>query len=310
MSITLTLIHCTYSQTILEKVEPGYFPLEPPSLEYLAPEAPVPILITSRSRWGSWLVLCHHASARVCVCVCVHVCEGIWCISFCTVYKYWHNRTLQRTTSSLIYWVGFVLCSACQNWSSVHVPVVWTVKQLLEIFPLFHCCAFRSTTSLELRCVIGVVRHGDRTPKQKMKMVVKHNDFFRLFKDLGGYKKGYLKIKKPKELQVQYRPTGANSLAIAPSHLQKKPNKQSECRMVLKQHTVAYYSLYGRWNYIDHMITTFHFIMTVAEVCHTLKHFLSQLLAGICVCVYLLLSYTGNFCSDDILKCFCANYEN
>lgn len=55
---------------------------------------------------------------------------------------------------------------------------------------------------LELRCVIGIIRHGDRTPKQKMKMVVKHHDFLKLFEDLGGYKKGHLKIKKPRDLQV------------------------------------------------------------------------------------------------------------
>ena len=29
-------------------------------------------------------------------------------------------------------------------------------------------------TMMELRCVIAIVRHGDRTPKQKMKMVVTH----------------------------------------------------------------------------------------------------------------------------------------
>uniref|UniRef100_A0A1X7UU03 Inositol hexakisphosphate and diphosphoinositol-pentakisphosphate kinase n=1 Tax=Amphimedon queenslandica TaxID=400682 RepID=A0A1X7UU03_AMPQE len=53
----------------------------------------------------------------------------------------------------------------------------------------------------ELRCVIGVIRHADRTPKQKMKMIVRHHYFFSLFEELGGYKKQQIKIKKPKELQ-------------------------------------------------------------------------------------------------------------
>ena len=50
--------------------------------------------------------------------------------------------------------------------------------------------------------MIGVIRHGDRTPKQKMKMLVTHPDFFNLFTDLKGFRKGHLKIKKPKDLQV------------------------------------------------------------------------------------------------------------
>ena len=66
---------------------------------------------------------------------------------------------------------------------------------------------------MELRCVIGVIRHGDRTPKQKMKLEVKHPRFFELFKKYGGStddsvkgkggdkKKGHIKLKRPQQLQ-------------------------------------------------------------------------------------------------------------
>eukprot|EP00731_Ephydatia_muelleri_P035904 Em0177g3a len=53
----------------------------------------------------------------------------------------------------------------------------------------------------ELRCVVGIIRHGDRTPKQKMKMVVTHQKFFTLFEELNGFKTGKVKLKKPKLLQ-------------------------------------------------------------------------------------------------------------
>lgn len=58
-----------------------------------------------------------------------------------------------------------------------------------------------SGSMMELRCVIAVIRHGDRTPKQKMKMEVKHKKFFELFEKYQGYKNGHLKLKKPKQLQ-------------------------------------------------------------------------------------------------------------
>ncbi|XP_071090250.1 inositol hexakisphosphate and diphosphoinositol-pentakisphosphate kinase 2-like isoform X6 [Haliotis cracherodii] len=54
---------------------------------------------------------------------------------------------------------------------------------------------------MELRCVSAIIRHGDRTPKQKMKMEVKHKKFFELFEKYGGLKKAHLKLKKPKQLQ-------------------------------------------------------------------------------------------------------------
>ena len=56
-------------------------------------------------------------------------------------------------------------------------------------------------TMMELRCMIAVIRHGDRTPKQKMKMEVKNKLFFKLFEKYDGYKKGNLKLKQPSQLQ-------------------------------------------------------------------------------------------------------------
>ncbi|XP_033624423.1 inositol hexakisphosphate and diphosphoinositol-pentakisphosphate kinase 2-like isoform X2 [Asterias rubens] len=58
-----------------------------------------------------------------------------------------------------------------------------------------------SGTVMELRCVIAVIRHGDRTPKQKMKMEVKHPKFFKVFEKYGGFDKGKIKLKRPKQLQ-------------------------------------------------------------------------------------------------------------
>jgi len=50
--------------------------------------------------------------------------------------------------------------------------------------------------------VVAVIRHGDRTPKQKMKLEVKHPKFFEIFGKYDGYKKSNIKLKKPKQLQV------------------------------------------------------------------------------------------------------------
>lgn len=54
---------------------------------------------------------------------------------------------------------------------------------------------------MELRCVTAVIRHGDRTPKQKMKVEVRHPKFFEIFEKYDGYKKHTIKLKKPKQLQ-------------------------------------------------------------------------------------------------------------
>lgn len=56
-------------------------------------------------------------------------------------------------------------------------------------------------TMMELRCVIACLRHGDRTPKQKMKMEIRNKLFFDLFEKYNGMKDGHLKLKRPSQLQ-------------------------------------------------------------------------------------------------------------
>jgi len=58
-----------------------------------------------------------------------------------------------------------------------------------------------SSTMMELRCVVAVIRHGDRTPKQKMKMEVSHPEFFKIFEKYKGFQTGKIKLKKPRQLQ-------------------------------------------------------------------------------------------------------------
>ncbi|XP_067320620.1 inositol hexakisphosphate and diphosphoinositol-pentakisphosphate kinase 2 isoform X14 [Anolis sagrei] len=76
--------------------------------------------------------------------------------------------------------------------------IPWSIPLEAEDIPIVPTT---SGTMMELRCVIAVIRHGDRTPKQKMKMEVKHQRFFDLFERCNGYKSGKLKLKKPKQLQ-------------------------------------------------------------------------------------------------------------
>uniref|UniRef100_A0A665UIJ2 Inositol hexakisphosphate and diphosphoinositol-pentakisphosphate kinase n=1 Tax=Echeneis naucrates TaxID=173247 RepID=A0A665UIJ2_ECHNA len=78
----------------------------------------------------------------------------------------------------------------------LHIP--WSIPMEAEDIPIVPTT---SGTMMELRCVIAIIRHGDRTPKQKMKMEVRHPLFFELFEKYGGYKSGKLKLKKPKQLQ-------------------------------------------------------------------------------------------------------------
>uniref|UniRef100_A0A672F1L2 Inositol hexakisphosphate and diphosphoinositol-pentakisphosphate kinase n=1 Tax=Salarias fasciatus TaxID=181472 RepID=A0A672F1L2_SALFA len=79
--------------------------------------------------------------------------------------------------------------------------IPWSIPTEAEDIPIVPTT---SGTMMELRCVIAVIRHGDRTPKQKMKMEVRNPMFFDLFEKYGGYKTGKLKLKKPKQLCMMH----------------------------------------------------------------------------------------------------------
>lgn len=78
----------------------------------------------------------------------------------------------------------------------LHIP--WSIPFQLDDPPIVPTTFGRM---MELRCVIAVIRHGDRTPKQKMKLEVKHPRFFELYHKYGNTKNGQAKLKKPKQLQ-------------------------------------------------------------------------------------------------------------
>jgi hypothetical protein len=54
----------------------------------------------------------------------------------------------------------------------------------------------------ELRCVAAIIRHGDRTPKQKMKMVVTHPDFLALHQRFAKRPRDEAKLKSAQQLQA------------------------------------------------------------------------------------------------------------
>ena len=49
----------------------------------------------------------------------------------------------------------------------------------------------------ELKCVVAIMRHSDRTPKQKVKMIVTNSLIRDVFNKYGGKKKGAVKLKVP-----------------------------------------------------------------------------------------------------------------
>ncbi|CDI96917.1 inositol hexakisphosphate [Echinococcus multilocularis] len=96
-------------------------------------------------------------------------------------------------------------------------------------------------TIMELRCVIAVFRHGDRTPKQKMKMDVRDDRFFKLFNKYSGGRTLELKLKKPTQLQevldiVRNILEDIESGKLKNSELEEKKAKFEQLRYVLEMY--------------------------------------------------------------------------
>ncbi|XP_061940260.1 inositol hexakisphosphate and diphosphoinositol-pentakisphosphate kinase 2 isoform X33 [Apis cerana] len=118
---------------------------------------------------------------------------------------------------------------------TLHIP--WSVPFQLDDPPIVPTTFGKM---MELRCVVAVIRHGDRTPKQKMKVEVRHPKFFEIFAKYDGYKHGHIKLKRPKQLQ-EILDTARSLLAeiqhrAAGPELEEKQGKLEQLKSVLEMY--------------------------------------------------------------------------
>lgn len=118
---------------------------------------------------------------------------------------------------------------------TLHIP--WSVPFQLDDPPIVPTTFGKM---MELRCVVAVIRHGDRTPKQKMKVEVKHPKFFEIFEKYDGYKHGHVKLKRPKQLQeildiARYLLSEIQTKA-GDSEIEEKEGKLEQLKSVLEMY--------------------------------------------------------------------------
>ncbi|XP_003498123.1 inositol hexakisphosphate and diphosphoinositol-pentakisphosphate kinase 1 isoform X4 [Cricetulus griseus] len=124
--------------------------------------------------------------------------------------------------------------------------IPWSIPTEAEDIPIVPTT---SGTMMELRCVIAIIRHGDRTPKQKMKMEVTHSRFFALFEKHGGYKTGKLKLKRPEQLQEVLDIT---RLLLA--ELEKEPGIEIEEKTGKLEQLKSVLEMYGHFSGINRKV--------------------------------------------------------
>ncbi|XP_054713943.1 inositol hexakisphosphate and diphosphoinositol-pentakisphosphate kinase-like isoform X3 [Uloborus diversus] len=126
----------------------------------------------------------------------------------------------------------------------LHIP--WSMPFQLDDPPIVPTTFGKM---MELRCVIAIIRHGDRTPKQKMKMEVKHYKFFEIFKKYGGYKDGHVKLKKPKQLQEIL-----DISRFLLSEIELKPELEIEENKAKLEQLKAVLEMYGHFSGINRKV--------------------------------------------------------
>ncbi|XP_023198745.1 inositol hexakisphosphate and diphosphoinositol-pentakisphosphate kinase 1-like isoform X8 [Xiphophorus maculatus] len=134
----------------------------------------------------------------------------------------------------------------------LHIP--WSIPMEAEDIPIVPTT---SGTMMELRCVIAIIRHGDRTPKQKMKMEVRHPLFFELFKKYGGYKTGKLKLKKPKQLQEVLDIARLLLVELGQHNdceIEEKKSKLEQLKTVLEMESSLNVNQYGHFSGINRKV--------------------------------------------------------
>ncbi|XP_067446549.1 inositol hexakisphosphate and diphosphoinositol-pentakisphosphate kinase 2-like isoform X3 [Thunnus thynnus] len=133
-----------------------------------------------------------------------------------------------------------------------HIP--WSIPMEAEDIPIVPTT---SGTMMELRCVIAIIRHGDRTPKQKMKMEVRHPLFFELFEKYGGYKSGKLKLKKPKQLQEVLDIARLLLVELGQHNdceIEEKKSKLEQLKTVLEMESSLIDTQYGHFSGINRKV--------------------------------------------------------
>lgn len=126
--------------------------------------------------------------------------------------------------------------------------IPWTIPFQLDDPPITYTTLGKM---MELRCVTAIIRHGDRTPKQKMKVEVRHQKFFEIFEKYDGYKKLSIKLKKPKQLQeiLDISRFLLNEVQMNPGQdreLEEKQGKLEQLKTVLE--------MYGKFSGINRKV--------------------------------------------------------